>query len=94
MTDGGYTKAEAWNLQIQAKAAKLSETERDMLLDFAGLETGKVCGGAAMWEIGKDFCRSGLMAGWPNAQITDLGREVAAWVHGQRTKQAPSAKAE
>jgi len=86
VTDGGLTKNEAWNLQIQAKAMALSELERDMLLDFAGLETGKVCGGAAMWMIAKDFCRSkGLMEGWPSAKMTPLGREVAQLIHAHPT---------
>lgn len=61
-------------------AATLGETERDMLMDFAGLENGKVCAGAAMWEVAARFKVLGLLAGVEHLLITPLGREVAAHI--------------
>jgi len=72
-------------LEAEERARRLSPLERDMLLDFAGLETGKVCAGGAMWEIVKDFCRSDLMTGWPQASLTPFGRRVAEIAYAQRT---------
>jgi len=67
-------------------AQKLCETERAMLLDFAGLETGKVVPGAAMWTCHAGLVRLGLMSGGSHSVVTALGLSVAQRVFEGRAQ--------
>lgn len=59
-------------------ARNMCEIGQRMLLDFTGYETGKVCAGAAMWEIAAEFKNMGLMEQTTEGlQPTALGFEVA-----------------
>ncbi len=93
MTDGGYTADELWHLQLQHKARDLCETEADMLLDFCGLEHGKVIGGAAMWACLGPFVSKGLLQRTVGEhgigyEPTKTGRDVAAIIQTTRIQKA------